>query len=98
MYGAAHRPPASTFSGLVTYLYAQLGISLPHYAAAQDNSGTPVAGDQLQPGDLVFFDGLNHLGVYIGGGEMIHAPRTGHVVKISPLSDFGNSYVGTRRL
>jgi peptidoglycan DL-endopeptidase CwlO len=91
-------PAGFDCSGLVTYVYAQLGISLPHYAAAQYNSGTPVAGDQLQPGDLVFFDGLNHVGVCIGGGEMIHAPHTGDVVKISPLSDFGNSYVGARRL
>jgi cell wall-associated NlpC family hydrolase len=91
-------PSGFDCSGLVMYVYAQLGISLPHYAAAQFNAGTPVASDQLQPGDLVFFDGLNHVGIYIGGGEMIHAPHTGDVVKISPLSDFGSAYVGARRL
>jgi peptidoglycan DL-endopeptidase CwlO len=97
LWGGAS-PAGFDCSGLVMYVYAQLGISLPHYAAAQYNFGTPVAGDQLQPGDLVFFDGLNHVGIYIGGGEMIHAPHTGDVVKISPLGDFGNGYVGARRL
>ena len=85
-------------SGLVMYVFAQLGVSLPHYAAAQYGFGQPVARDQLQPGDLVFFDGLGHVGIYIGGGQMIHAPHTGDVVKISPLSEFGASYVGARRI
>jgi len=85
-------------SGLVMYVYGQLGISLPHYAAAQYGFGTPVSRDQLQPGDLVFFDGLNHVGIYIGGGEMVHAPQTGDVVKITALTDFGAGYVGARRL
>jgi cell wall-associated NlpC family hydrolase len=85
-------------SGLVMYVYGQLGISLPHFAAAQYGFGTPVSRDALQPGDLVFFDGLNHVGIYIGGGEMVHAPHTGDVVKISPLTDFGDGYVGARRL
>jgi len=85
-------------SGLVMYVYGQLGISLPHYAAAQYGFGTAVSRDQLQPGDLVFFDGLNHVGIYIGGGEMVHAPQTGDVVKITPLTEFGAGYVGARRL
>jgi cell wall-associated NlpC family hydrolase len=85
-------------SGLVMYVFAQLGIQLPHFAAAQYGFGAPVPRDQLQPGDLVFFDGLNHVGIYIGGGQMIHAPHTGDVVKISPLSSFGASYVGARRI
>ena len=80
------------------YVFAQLGISLPHYAAAQFGMGSPVAKSDLQPGDLVFFDGLAHVGIYIGGGMMIHAPQTGVVVKIEPISDFGNRYVGARRV
>jgi cell wall-associated NlpC family hydrolase len=91
-------PSGFDCSGLVMYVFAQLGISLPHYAAAQFGVGEPVARDQLQPGDLVFFDGLGHVGIYVGGGEMIHAPHTGDVVKISPLSEFGASYVGARRI
>ncbi|HEX4680008.1 MAG TPA: NlpC/P60 family protein [Gaiellaceae bacterium] len=91
-------PAGFDCSGLVMYVFAQLGISLPHYAAAQYGFGTPVPADQLQPGDLVFFDGLGHVGIYIGGGQMIHAPHTGDVVKISPISEFGSSYVGARRI
>jgi cell wall-associated NlpC family hydrolase/regulator of replication initiation timing len=91
-------PSGFDCSGLVMYVFAQLGISLPHYAAAQYGYGTPVPADQLQPGDLVFFDGLGHVGIYIGGGQMIHAPHTGDVVKISPISEFGSAYVGARRL
>jgi cell wall-associated NlpC family hydrolase len=91
-------PAGFDCSGLVMYVYAQLGISLPHYAAAQYQLGTPVARDQLQPGDLVFFDGLDHVGIYIGGGQVVHAPQTGDVVKISAVADWGAGYVGARRI
>ena len=84
-------------SGLVAYVYAQVGVSLPHHAASMYGMGTPVAYDDLQPGDLVFFSGLGHMGIYIGGGQFIHAPHTGDVVKISNMSDHGG-YVGARRL
>ena len=80
------------------YVYNQLGVSLPHFAAAQYGMGSPVPRDLLQPGDLVFFDSLNHVGIYIGGGQVVHAPSTGDVVKISNLSDWGASYVGARRI
>jgi cell wall-associated NlpC family hydrolase len=82
----------------VMYVYAQLGITLPHYAAAQYQLGSPVGPADLQAGDLVFFDGLNHVGIYVGGGQFVHAPQTGDVVKITPLSDFGPAYVGARRI
>ncbi|HET7138018.1 MAG TPA: NlpC/P60 family protein [Gaiellaceae bacterium] len=91
-------PAGFDCSGLVMYVYAQLGIALPHYAAAQYQLGTPVARDQLQPGDLVFFDGLDHVGIYIGGGQVVHAPQTGDVVKISAIADWGAGYVGARRI
>jgi cell wall-associated NlpC family hydrolase len=91
-------PAGFDCSGLVMYVYNQLGILLPHFAAAQYGMGAPVPRDQLQPGDLVFFDALNHVGIYIGGGQVVHAPNTGDVVKISNLSDWGASYVGARRL
>jgi cell wall-associated NlpC family hydrolase len=91
--------PATGFdcSGLVMYVFAQVGISLPHNAAAQYGYGVPVPYDQLQPGDLVFFEGLGHVGIYIGGGQFIHAPHTGDVVRISSLSEHGG-YVGARRI
>jgi cell wall-associated NlpC family hydrolase len=86
-------------SGLVMYAYAQMGISLPHYTGAQWNVGVPVSRSDLQPGDLVFFYGLGHVGIYIGGGQFIHAPHTGDVVKISSLSgSYASSYDGARRI
>jgi cell wall-associated NlpC family hydrolase len=84
-------------SGFVQYVFGQVGVSLPHHAASQFGYGTPVSISDLQPGDLVFFDGLGHVGIYIGGGQYIHAPHTGDVVKISNLSEHGG-FVGARRL
>jgi len=73
--------------------------SLPHQAAAQYGLGVPVDRSQLQPGDIVFFDGLGHVGIYVGGGSFIHAPHTGDVVKISSMSGwYAATYVGARRL
>ncbi len=93
-------PSGFDCSGLTMYVYAQLGVSLPHYAAAQYGMGVAVGRDQLQPGDLVFFRGLGHMGMYIGGGNFIHAPHTGDVVKISSLSDsyYTANWVGARRV
>ena len=80
--------------------YAQVGVSLPHSSYALYGMGVPVSRDQLAPGDLVFFDGLGHVGIYIGGNEFIHAPHTGDVVKISSLDDpwYSAMYVGARRI
>ena len=85
-------------SGFTSYVYAQVGVSLPHHAASQYSMGTPVSYDQLAPGDLVFFSGLGHVGIYIGGGQFVHAPHTGDVVRISSLGERSGSYVGARRL
>jgi cell wall-associated NlpC family hydrolase len=90
-------PAGFDCSGLVMYVYAQLGILLPHYAAAQYGFGSPVSRDQLQPGDLVFFDGLSHVGIYIGGGQLVHAPQTGDVVKIGSLSSWAEQIAEIRR-
>ena len=98
VWGGASPGTGFDCSGLVMYVYAQLGISLPHYAAAQYQLGAPVDRSQLQPGDLVFFDALDHVGIYIGNGQMVHAPQTGDVVKITALADFGDGYVGARRI
>jgi peptidoglycan DL-endopeptidase CwlO len=84
-------------SGLVSYVYAQVGVSLPHHAASIWNYGSYVPIDQLQPGDLVFFHGLGHMGIYIGGDQFVHAPHTGDVVKISSLSGY-SGYYGAKRL
>jgi peptidoglycan DL-endopeptidase CwlO len=87
-------------SGFVMFVFAQVGVSLPHNAAAQYGYGSPVPRSQLQPGDLVFFNGLGHNGIYVGGGQFIHSPHTGDVVKISSLSDswYASTYVGARRM
>jgi len=90
-------PSGFDCSGLTMYVYSQLGVSLPHNAAAQYYALPHVSEGDLQPGDLVFFDGLNHVGIYIGGGSMIHAPHTGTVVQISSLSG-GGSYDGAARV
>jgi len=93
-------PSGFDCSGLVTYVFAQLGIALPHYAAAQYTYGDPVPFDDLQPGDLVFFNGLDHVGIYIGDGQYVDAPDTGSFVRIDSLSDpwaIAN-YVGARRI
>jgi peptidoglycan DL-endopeptidase CwlO len=92
-------PAGFDCSGLVAYVYAQVGVSLPHYTGAQWNVGVPVSRSDLQPGDLVFFDGLGHVGIYIGGNEFIHAPHSGDVVKISSISGwYAETYVGARRI
>lgn len=96
--GAA--PGGFDCSGFIMYVYAQAGVSLPHNAAMQYGYGSPVSKAELAPGDLVFFDGLGHNGIYIGGGQFIHSPHTGDVVKISSLSDswYAATYVGAKRL
>lgn len=93
-------PSGFDCSGLIAYAYAQVGVSLPHNAAMQYGYGTPVSREQLQPGDLVFFDGLGHNGMYVGGDSFIHAPHTGDSVKISSLNDswYASKWVGARRI
>jgi peptidoglycan DL-endopeptidase CwlO len=93
-------PSGFDCSGFVMYVYAQVGVSLPHYTGAQWAMGVPVAASDLEPGDLVFFDGLGHVGIYIGGGEFIHSPHTGDVVRIDSLSEswYSATYDGARRI
>jgi peptidoglycan DL-endopeptidase CwlO len=90
-------PSGFDCSGLVMYVYAQLGISLPHYTVAQWDATLPISSSQMQPGDLVFFNGLGHVGIYIGGGQFVDAPHTGSVVRIDSLSAFGG-FDGARRV
>ena len=100
VWGGASPSTGFDCSGLVMFVFSQVGISLPHNAAAQYSYGSPVSRDQLAPGDLVFFDGLGHVGIYIGNGQFVHAPHTGDVVKISSLSEswYSSMFVGARRL
>jgi hypothetical protein len=93
--------PATGFdcSGFTSYVYGRLGVRLPHNAAAQLGVGTPVPRSRLRPGDLLFFNGLGHVGMYVGRGRMIHSPQSGDVVRIVRLGvDYGGDLVGARRI
>ncbi|MFS0779233.1 NlpC/P60 family protein [Neobacillus sp. 3P2-tot-E-2] len=80
-------PSGFDCSGFVSYVYRSVGISLPRTSSAQQNVGTRISLNQLQPGDLVFRGSpAYHVGIYIGGGQYIHAPQTGDVVKIAPFN------------
>jgi peptidoglycan DL-endopeptidase CwlO len=97
-WGGASPSTGFDCSGFTMYVYAQVGVSLPHNAAMQYSMGSPVGRAFLQPGDLVFFNGLGHVGIYIGGNQFIHSPHTGDVVKISALTGwYADTYVGARR-
>jgi cell wall-associated NlpC family hydrolase len=95
-------PSGFDCSGLVMYVFAQVGISLPHYTVAQWDypNAVSVSKSQLQPGDLVFFAGLGHVGIYVGGGNFIHAPHTGDVVRIDSLNEgwYSSEYDGAKRI
>ncbi len=93
-------PAGFDCSGLVSYVYAQLGISLPHYTGAQWSSTQSISRADLLPGDLVFFDSLGHVGIYIGGNQFIHAPHTGDVVRVQSMSDswYASHFDGARRV
>jgi cell wall-associated NlpC family hydrolase len=93
--------PRSGFdcSGLVAFVYRHFGISLPHYTAAQFAEGRHVLRQRLRPGDLVFFLGLEHVGLYAGHGRFIHAPHTGARVRIDSLHGWWRGQLtGARRV
>lgn len=92
-------PSGFDCSGFVIYVYKRVGIALPHNGAMLWRTGRAVPRDALAPGDVVFFDGLGHVGIYIGGDRFVHSPHSGDVVKISRLSEswYRSTYVGARR-
>lgn len=80
-------PDTFDCSGLTQWAWAKAGVAMPHYTVSQFRAFPRVALDQLQPGDLVFFNvDLGHMGMYIGNGQLVQAPRTGEVVKITPVN------------
>ena len=100
-YSYGGTSPRSGFdcSGFTRFVYAHFGITLPHYSGAQFDLGRRVSRAGLRPGDLLFFDGLGHVGMYIGGDRFIHAPHTGTRVSIDSLSGwYSGRYDGARRL
>jgi peptidoglycan DL-endopeptidase CwlO len=92
-------PSGFDCSGFLVYVFAKVGVYLPHSSYMQFRLGRFVPRSALQPGDAVFFNGASHVGIYIGGGRFVHAPHTGDVVKISSLGDswYSSTYVGARR-
>ena len=109
LWGGARPKTGFDCSGLVKYVFAQLGVTLPHYAAWQYDfpASVPVRPSQLRPGDLVFFTGSDgtrkepgHVGIYVGDGYLIDAPHTGAFVEVDSLDTrwFANNYVGARRI
>jgi peptidoglycan DL-endopeptidase CwlO len=91
-------PSGFDCSGLVSWAYAQAGHpGLPHYSGALWNAGTRITStSDLAPGDLVFFNSLDHVGMYIGGGQFVEAPHSGDVVKVSNLADRSDYLGGVR--
>jgi cell wall-associated NlpC family hydrolase len=86
-------------SGLTMRAYQAAGVSLPHSSAAQSRMGKKVSFSSLKPGDLLFYGRpVSHVGIYLGGGKMVHAPRSGSRVKVAPSGSLGRKpLVGARR-
>ena len=106
VYGGSS-PSGFDCSGLVQYVYKQLGYDLHRVADSQMTNGIAIAKEDLAPGDIVGFYSsiggsyVGHVGIYIGDGMMIHAPRTGDVVKITSIADdtyHGKRFAGGRRI
>ena len=92
-------PSGFDCSGFTMYVFSRVGVSIPRTVSTQYGAGVAVSRSELQPGDLVFFNGLGHVGIYVGGNQFIHSPHTGDVVKISAMTGYYDSgYVGARRI
>ena len=99
-------PAGFDCSGLMQYVYKQLGYSINRVAEDQMKNGIPVSREDLQPGDLVGFYSspgsgyISHVGMYVGNGIMIHAPHTGDVVKYTSIdgSYYSSRFAGGRRI
>ena len=93
--------PAGGFdcSGLVYWAYGRLGVAVPHSSYALYELGRRVGRSGLKPGDVLFFSGLGHVGLYLGRGRMVHAPQSGRTVEVVMLggSHYGQRLVGARR-
>lgn len=101
VYGASG-PSSFDCSGFTSYVFKQHGISLNRTAAGQYSNGVAVSRDQLQPGDLIMFgkSGINHVGIYIGGGQIVHAANKSRGVTTDTINSgyYNNNYVGARRV
>jgi cell wall-associated NlpC family hydrolase len=99
VYGGSSPRSGFDCSGFVRFVYQHFGVELPHSSYADFNLGRKVSRSALAPGDLVFFDGLGHVGMYVGNGRFIHAPHSGTRVQISALEGwYAGRFDGARRL
>jgi peptidoglycan DL-endopeptidase CwlO len=99
VYGGASPRAGFDCSGFTRFVYLHFGIPLPHYSGGQFSMGRRISRGGLRPGDLVFFDGVGHVGMYIGGGRFIHAPHSGTRVSVDSLNGwYGSRYDGARRV
>ena len=96
VYGGSSPSTGFDCSGFTSYVYKHFGINLPHSSGAQGSKGTAVSRDNLAAGDLVIYSG--HVAIYVGGGQVIHAPRPGKSVCIVPLNQAASNYIGARRV
>jgi peptidoglycan DL-endopeptidase CwlO len=99
VFGAAG-PSSFDCSGLMLWAYTKVGINLPHFTGAQYDMGTRVSRAQLRPGDIVFFyPDIGHNGMYLGGGKMVHAPRSGKNVEVVNMADYyWSNFTGAVRI
>jgi cell wall-associated NlpC family hydrolase len=99
VYGGSG-PDGFDCSGFTRYVYSRVGIDLPHSSYAQWDSGRHITRADLRPGDLVFFAGLSHVGLYLGHGRFIHAPHTGLNVSVASLHFgwYASTYSGAVRV
>jgi cell wall-associated NlpC family hydrolase len=99
-YGGESPESGFDCSGLVRWAYGQVGIDLPHNSYALYGEGRRVRSGHMEPGDILFFEGLGHVGLYLGNGRMVHAPQTGRNVEIVRLAstNYGGRLIAARRV
>ena len=99
-YGSASPESGFDCSGLVRWAYGRAGIDVPHNSYALYGVGEEVEKTRIEPGDVLFFEGLGHVGLYLGDGEMVHAPYTGKDVEVVRLDEtnYGTRLIGARRV
>ena len=95
-YGGSSPGTGFDCSGLVRFVYGHFGIRLPHSSWADLSHGRRISRGSLRPGDLVFFYGAGHVGIYVGRGRFIDAPHSGARVRISTMGQY-SAYYGARR-
>lgn len=93
-------PSGFDCSGLVRWAYGRVGVDLPHNSYALYAEGRTVRESKMEPGDILFFEGLGHVGLYLGNGRMVHSPQTGRSVEVVRLAstNYGARLIAARRV